>query len=170
MEASKVTISPQTLNGPIMTRKRKLKLRRSLILEYIRSKPAGTPISTSELIQAGQYKSYGSGWQQLQTMKKKGIIIQEQIPKSYKSIWIIPGDARVSKPATEDWKLSKNPPYGIPKEVTEKPQEFQTDAVPKGVVGTVQTLYSVENIVQNAKQFAWERNSDSLRDFIASLQ
>lgn len=152
-----------------MTRKRKLKLRRQLILDYIRSKPAGTPISTSELIKAGQYKSHGSGWQQLQTMKKKGILIQEQIPKSYKSIWTIPADAHTIKP--KDYILSDERPYGVDSAVdsAQKPVE-QTEPLPKGVVGTVQTLYTVENIVQNAKQFAWERNSDSLRDFIASLQ
>lgn len=159
MEASKVTINPELLNSPIMTRKRKLKLRRNLIFEYIRSKPAGTPIPTSALVNAAQYKSHGSGWQQIQTMKAKGLLIQEKIPKSNNSIWTIPGDAYVVKPAER--------PYGVDPEA--KPAA-STEGLPKGLVGEVQTLYSVENIVQNAKQFAWERNSDSLRDFISSLQ
>lgn len=117
VEASKVTISQATLNGPLMTRKRKLNLRRNLILEYIRSKPAGTPISTSELIRAGQYKSHGSGWQQIQTMKKKKLLVQENIPKSHKSLWHIPGDAKVktvyNKTQEEKIELTPKHDYNI---------------------------------------------------------
>lgn len=170
MQASRVTISPKTLELNGLSRKRKSQLRTESVKEFLRSKPAGTTVTISHLMSAAGYNprtSYGVGWAFIgRLLRDKVIVCDDPLSKKFEKSYSIPGDTHTVKPA--NWKPSDNPPYGVPKEATEKPQTFETEK--PGLVGTVQTLYTVENIVQNAKQFAWERNSDSLRDFIASMQ
>lgn len=168
MDVSKVTLNEsmkEAMRNPGLSREKKLKLRRELIYAYIRSRPTGALIGVSELIGAAQYPIFNSGWNQIQTMKRKGLIVQERVPGKKKSIWTIPGDVKTThipgfvKPETEEVKEEHEMKIPLPPEST----------VSNGP-GWSGNLYSVSDMVHNAKQFAWEHNSDSLREFIATLR
>lgn len=76
MEASRLSFTPETkqaINQVISPAKRK-QLRREAVIAYIDSKPAGTPIKNSALINASGIKSEGSGWVFLKHMVDEGFI------------------------------------------------------------------------------------------------
>lgn len=159
MEASKVTINQALLDNKL-GKKGKVRLRTNGVKDLIRSKEAGHLFSYRDLIYAAGYREdqYGTGWAFIKRLiKNNKIKIVDEQPGKRKQAYCVPGDVQ-TRPG----------PYGttIP---PEEPKPQEADA-PKGLVGNVEVLYSIENIVHNAKQFAWEHNSDSLREFIASMQ
>lgn len=165
MDASKVTIGTETrlamMNNPLLTsRKAKSKFRQQRLLDYIRSKPAGTTFGMNELIAVAGYteKQYATGWAWVNRLARDKIIWIEKNNK-FKKLVTIPSDSHLLNEPEQ------------PNASAEEPEVPQPEAEkPTGLVGNVTVLYTVEDIVHNAKQFAWEHNSDSLRDYVASLQ
>lgn len=169
MNASKVTLSANMMEAmarPGMTRKHRQKLRVQAVKDYIRSKPAGTPITIADLALVAGYRSAGSGSTAINKLVSKGVLAKTKDIDSFKWIWTVPGDVHVSSTTNPAFEMKPDAkPYGIDQDI--KPSTEKNP--PKGLAGSVQTLYSVENIVANAKQYSWEHNSDSLRGFISTL-
>lgn len=152
MEVSKLSFTEETrlkLQNPTLTRKRRNELRTELIIDYIRNKPQGTPISIKELCSAARYPSnkYKTGYGHIQKMIQRGLISQERTGpgRRAKGIYTVIGDAKKIVQSTTPTKP-----------VIVKPKTIEPT--------------NTQHIVEAAKKFAWEHNSDSLRAFIATLQ
>ena len=159
MEVSKITISPQTrmLQASSLSKGKRSKLREELIKEYIRSKPAGYEFSIGDLLRAGGYTNnqYGTGWAFVQRMiKAKRIIGLGKSPGKRKQAYAIPGDALVN---------TKEGPKLNPEPIT---SALISEKIDKSHIPQNLGLRWVED---EARQFAWLENSDSLRQFIDYL-
>jgi hypothetical protein len=139
MDASKVTVSPETLRFKKMSPGKRSELRRKNIIELIESKPFGTPITLAEFAAVCSFTD-ASAHAMLTTMVKKGIISKNPISKA-KIAYSVNGEPRVIKPKTE---VEPTP----------------TRQIDMDVVGHEKTLGDY------AKDFAWQHNSDSLREFV----
>lgn len=144
MEASKVTISPTTVEWNRLGKKKKTNLRRKLIIEYIQSKPAGTLIKMGEFREVCHFTTDPNTNAFVQRMLRDGVISQYAGEKPRTHYYAVTGAVRLVKP-----KATPPPPEDEP--TTEEP------------------VRSNHNLTEYAKQFAWERNSDSLREFVAYM-
>lgn len=163
MIASKLVITSETrakLNNPVLTPAKKLELREQLIVEYIRKNLR--PITKQELIVAGGYnasatsQSYANGLNLITRMIKRNVISHNNT-KEFRKLWTVTEDVKVRPIAQKITEL----PAMIPKD--SKLSQYQLTLEP------VQELKK-ESLIDMAKQWAWENNSDSLRDFIAFAQ
>jgi hypothetical protein len=165
MIASKVSFSQHTkelLNARPLSRTAKNKLRRQRVIEYIREIPFGE-CRRADLITAGGWdisneSQYSSGWSFIKNLQKKNIIRMSDgtNPKnSYIKKWEVVGDTRITKPATEQ-RIDF---------------ELKTDATSPDIKIEAVTLPEPatmpDDLLEQAKNFAWNTNSDSLREFIA---
>lgn len=149
MEVSKLTISAETLNGPLMTKARKKKLREQIVMEYIQSKPAGARIITDEFKNICRFKHNGQTHNFINGMVKKGLINKDLL------------DGSRGRRYSYSVRTTKSPrPNTVVEKAITLGQEIEKHKAKEENM----------DIVAKAKQFAWERNSDSLRDFIATLQ
>ncbi len=101
MEASKVTISQETLNSNVLSRKKKRELRIESVKSFIRNTVAGEKMDMVALMAAAGYnpkRQYQSGYQFITGLMKKRIVVKDD-PKSINSTWSIPSDSRIIKPA-----------------------------------------------------------------------
>lgn len=155
MEASKVTIDPNTMRSAVMSNKRKRELRTELVKAYIRSVPSGSPITIKELGLAAQFtdKQAASANQFVTRLVLNGVLQRERIPHKNASYWTIPGDAE-----TVDEDHTWNPPA---RAVAEAALPVETD---------FDQSHNPTMVEERAKQFAWDKDSDSLREFVAWLQ
>lgn len=78
MDASKVTVSPDTLRFTKMSRGRKAKLRRQNIVDLINSKPYGTPITLAEFGSVTQLSIAGA-YSLIETMVKHGVVSKDKL-------------------------------------------------------------------------------------------
>src|SRR5437764_15310586 len=78
MDATKLTVSPDTLRFQPMARGKKTKLRRQNIIDLIQSKPSGTPIGLQEFAVVTQ-TTPSNAWRLVRTMIKRGAISQDRI-------------------------------------------------------------------------------------------
>lgn len=185
MIASKVSFSQDTLaqlNARPLNRAEKSRLREKRVKEYIRQLPSGTLIPVSELIAAAGYfgseKAYRSGYQFIYGLKQRGTIVSSN-NGTFKQEWTIPEDAQIINEVFPTSLLKQTV-----KTVKVAPEEADlqevleatgsgTHTVPAGVdTPTTKALTPQGNlsVVEMARHFAWEYNSDSLREFIRHLQ
>ena len=185
MEVSRVSFTQQTrqaMSNPNLSRKKKLKLRQQLVFEYIRSKPAGTPLTIIELARAGGWKPGAGGWNGINNMIKNKLLVKSDAPGERGSIWTISADARVVNPGFA--KVTTNPEtVNEVRNESGKPEcrcsvfpftphsHLTTDKVSENIRPDVKQpfVYTKGYFTDKAKQFAWEHNSDSLREFISTL-
>lgn len=159
MEASKVTLNQDmrnALNNPILDKKKKRELKIKRIKEYIMSKPNGTKMSMKDLMYEAGYdvdRQYAVGWVFVNNLIKKRIIIATDIPKSMKKTFVVPGTT-IKEPDN-------------PVESSNTPED---DAMVVSDVSEKKNYKLIEVVEAKAKQFAWENNSDSLREFIKFLK
>lgn len=177
MIASKVSFSQHTkemLNARPLSQKHKIKLRKQRILEFIRELPHGE-CQKADLIAAAGWdisvsNQYANGWAFVDRMKKNKVIQMSDgsNPRnSYIKKWEVVADIHVTKPAD------------IPR--VEPPKKLPLAGgigVSTPSVGT--PLPILERVVvadepsgdllEQAKNFAWNTNSDSLREFVAWLK
>lgn len=171
MDASRISFSNHTremLANPILDKKKKSQLRENRVKDYIRSRPHGAA-KLYDLIAAAGYRvdvpgQYASGWAFVNRMVRDGVIRKQDLedePRSYLKQWVIPEDAKIIKPANvpEEGNKTENP-------VDESPDRGQA----LFTVATSIAQFSHEDLLTKAKKFAWERNSDSLREFMTWLQ
>ena len=169
MIASKVSFSAHTremLNARPLSRTHKSRLRQQRIVEYIRELPLGE-CKKSDLIAAAGWdmsvlNQYANGWQLIESMRKKNVIrmTDGSDPKnSYIKKWEVVADIHVTKPAVEPRK-SFEEVTGVPI----APTLPQLEPV-------IETPITVpDDLLEQAKNFAWNTNSDSLREFLAWLK
>lgn len=145
MEASKVTLTKETKKSADreLNRTERRDLQRESIMAYIRSRPAGTPINVRHM--ANHLVLSKSRTTVLPTflkhMVRDGLITMEGEKGTARRIFSVCADAKTIVPPAEP----------IPDEpVTPPPATNST-------------------LTQYAKQFAWETNSDSLREFVVYM-
>jgi hypothetical protein len=139
MQVSKIDIQPRTMayyTQPMNKIKRR-NLREKLVVEYIKSRPAGTRISNDELQRIAGFNSTGAISMMLQSMIKRGIIGRNQIGRKGYSYFV--NDAVTVKPADVPAQ---------PKPTISEPTNIPT------------------NLESLARDFSWRYNSDSLREFV----
>lgn len=147
MEARVVTISPKTYDLSRLNKAKKTALRRKLIVEHIQSKPAGTVISNSEFMRVGQFASEANTHAFLKRMVRDGVIGRYDGDRPRSHYYSVIGAVRV--------RQSSEPVPAAAKVEEAVPQPAKT------VTNVTLTSY--------AQRFAWERNSDSLREFVAYM-
>lgn len=150
MEASKVSINPDFIRFEKMPRGKKTALRRQNVIDLIKSKPLGTPIVLSEFQAVTGHTTETSAWALIKTMIKKKKISRVAVEGRVNKFCYVVNDAKTVKPAA-----IAAPPHATP----EKPAET---AAPRART----TEMPAKNLTSYAREFAWESNSDSLRDFI----
>lgn len=145
MQASRVTIDEKTYDLNVMTRKKKTALRRRLIVEYIESKPAGAIIKMQEFQKLCHFSTYANTHTFIKRMIRDDVI--RQVPaEGYKSRFT----------------------YVIVDRPEPKPQpKPAVHVAPSAPIADI-NLYA--NIERLAKEFAWEQNSDSVREFVPYLK
>lgn len=183
MIASKVSFSQHTkelLNARPLSRTAKSKLRRQRIVEYIRELPFGE-CQRHELITAGGWNisdqsQYSSGWSFIKGLQNKNVIRMSDgtNPRNtYVKKWEVVADTRVTKPAdhtvtNDHGKMTYPEGDG---ETTLKPViGIRTDGAlpPRPPMPMLEPVISQpDDLLEQAKNFAWNTNSDSLREFIA---
>lgn len=167
MEASRVTISPETLqtqrdsvNSIVGYRKRKTILKDESIKTLVRNTPAGKGLTASKLMSVAGYdptntNSYQAGMQYILGAIRRGVIVRvDPSEKTFKKQYFVPDDVHT---------VNKQRPRA---KATDEEKKLE---IP-GETLAISTEVVVDVIVAKAKQFAWEHNSDSLREFIATLQ
>lgn len=165
MQASRVVISRETrnemANNPLFkSRKAKSRFRAQKIIEYINSKPSGTKFGISELIAVAGYteSQYATGWAFVKRLQKSGILWIEKTNHFKKDVFVMK-NADGSKVA--------------------KTKEMATDVISNaGTSSSIEIAPTVElpkevdfreKVKTLAKDFSWNNNSDSLREFVNTL-
>lgn len=140
MEVSQATITPKTLELNRLNKTKKTNLRRKLVIEYIQSKPSGEIIRMAAFQREGQFSTTPNTNAFINRMLRDGIITRYKGDKPRTYYYAVTGAVRVKKPANQ----------------AEEAQGAEKPA----------TVSSNHLLTDYAKQFAWERNSDSLREFV----
>lgn len=153
MLVSKVTISPITKQLNSLTPIKRKQLRREAIMNYINSKPAGTPITTRDLQTAAQISAYPTAYSFIRAMISDGHIGRTQIGNSRKYEYYVR--------ETDTYTLDK------PDKVIKTPltTTYQYEPDEEVTEAEVQKAPS-DDLKDQAIRFAWEHDSDSLREFI----
>jgi hypothetical protein len=151
MQASKVSINPNFIKFENMSPGKRAQLRRQNIIDLIRSKAAGTFIPMSEFQAVTQHKKASGAWSLIQGMIKAKIISRVPIDGTYnKYSYVVNEDVKTIKSA-----VTSAAPTEMPSSMTASTSRTRT---------TVETPQ--KSLTSYAREFAWESNSDSLRDFI----
>lgn len=141
MNASKVSIDRKLLSQKL-TPKKKSELRQKLFLDLIASKPAGTPISYSEIARVCQFAGTGSAVGFVASLEREGVI---SVNKDGKSNSYSINNARTVKAQASTTAID------TPAEPPRLPVE-------------------PELIRQSVLEFFWQKQSDSLHEFIEWLE
>jgi translation initiation factor 2 alpha subunit (eIF-2alpha) len=151
MIPSKVTVSPETIAKAEkkLTRKERATLKIDRLLDFVATKENGHPFKLKELIESMGYdpaKQYGTAWAFLksQAKKSKRFTLEEVTGEGWSVYTRSAKTVTVKKPVV----------------VTETPEAKKED------FGDV---IFIQQVREKAKDFAWQNNSDSLREFISSL-
>lgn len=177
MEASRVILNKDMLDAmasPLLSEEKKTQLRTTRIIDYIKSQPPGTPIKIDELIYQAGYnrvysESYKRGWTLVQRLIKNKTIIQEKIVgKRGQALYFIPGGARLVGTVPK-YEAPKPLPKQAPQPLGGKAFSTEGRVVPMTAPDYSKNIPSHQWVVDRAKKFAWDNNSDSLRAFIATL-
>lgn len=175
MEVSKISFSAQTkqlLDGGYMTPKRKKAMRKQRIKEFILSQPVGTKLSIVDIMTAGGYnsKQTSSGYGFVYRMLRDKQVERAYKPAKHneKTPWTVPGTVTTIQPR-QSLVTFKN----IPKTTHENFISGSVDMWPEIkkpiIVKEPTTISGSEDFKEKAILFAWQHNSDSLRDFISTL-
>lgn len=182
MIASKVSFSQHTkelLNARPLSRTAKAKLRRQRVVEYIRELPFGE-CQKSDLITAAGWDisvqpQYANGWAFIERLKKHKVIRMSEgtNPRnSHVKKWEVVGDVKVTKPAVEPRKTFEeivNKPIFSAAPVEQRIDfKLKTDATSPDI--KIEEMTVTDDLLEQAKNFAWNTNSDSLREFLAWLK
>lgn len=158
MIASKVIITAETrarLDNPILTPAKRRSLREEMIKERIRSATGGAATKQELIAAAGlnpdaRSTEYAKGIATINSMVKRGIISHDDSNR-FRKIWTVMEDVH-TRPLVTPTPEELASELVIPKELKVELKEFEA-------------LTSVQ-LVDMAKEFAWQRNSDSLREFV----
>lgn len=186
MIASKVTFSRETqaaLLNPALDFKKKRELRINRVKEFVREHPAGHKFRMMDLIAAAGYNpdnpgNYASGFGFITALNKRGIINIEKT-KQYGKEVTIPGDENIVKEGRQTIAEIRAEEAAKEAKETETPVNEPDNSVeldkPEVVTFTrleyqVVDVEEVRRIENLAREFSWNNDSDSLREFIKSLK
>lgn len=140
MDASKLTIHPDHLRFKPMAHSKKLELRRENIKALIRSKPAGTRIDMKDFAKVTGTDPHLTASMIKTMVKRKEIIKIPMWNHAKRYNWAVANDYRVKKPAN----------------------------LPETTVQLVKP--DTAFLADQAMKFVWEKDSDSLREFVKWLE
>lgn len=150
MEVSKLVISPENLRFKPMSTGKRAQLRKENIKALIRSRPAGSKITSAEF-QAVTGAKYQTVWAIINRMVKRGEISRTPIlGKTKVFCWTVNEDVKVTKPSADE---------AVSADKQDTPERSQSDEYTS--IGRTSS-----SLLVAAKDFAWETNSDSLREFV----
>lgn len=161
------------LNARPLSRTHKAKLRRQRIVEFIRELPYGE-CKKADLIMAGGWdmnisSHYANGWSFIERMVKNKILRMtdgSNLKNSYIKKWEVVADIHTIKPRVQTIEFPTEPADHTVTNDHGKMTYPATD----GVVSLAPQLEPVilgDDLLEQAKNFAWNTNSDSLREFVA---
>jgi hypothetical protein len=167
MQASRVQIRPESINyynGKLSSDHRR-RLKEAAAIDLINSKPAGTRIKLSEFGHAMHTGHDNNTDSIIKSMLQKRIIGRTEIEGSYKkySYWV--NAARTVKAANK--VLGKGAPK---KEIKEAAAPVPTPAPAPVIAAPAPPPLESPDIPQLAKEFSWNYNTDSLREFIKWME
>lgn len=175
MEISKISFSTQTkqlLNNGYMTPKRKKAIRKQRIKEFILSQPVGTKLSIVDIMTAGGYnsKQTSSGYGFVYRMLRDKQIERAYKPAKHneKTPWTVPETVTTIQPRQSTVTFATIPKVTHENFVSSSIDMWPELKKPVIVKEPIETLSS-EDFKEKAILFAWQHNSDSLRDFISTL-
>lgn len=177
MEVSKLTLSEEmikAMHNPGITQKHKRELREKLIIDYIRNKPSGTKITKAALCRAAQYNDtpneQAKGYHLISQMIKKSVIaFIEPGKKTNNGVeWYIPGDAKETHVTIRP--IAKSEVIDSTHKVEVDLKQDDEDAKESTKESEKELGMSRFEFEYLAKLFAWEENSDSLREFVKWLK
>jgi len=173
MIASKLTFNSEmleALSSPMLTPKKKRDLRKRRVIDYIKAHE-GEDIHIATLIREAGYNpryiegddSYKNGWALIENMVKSKLIYREKgkvrgFARYRATRWarpLLPTTSTIASGTAKN--IPHDKPAGIKGLVMEIPVDYERN-IPK-----------YEIFIDKAKKFAWDNNSDSLRDFIKTL-
>lgn len=164
MDASKISVNPELLKFRPLTQIQQRKIREQRIIELIRSKPAGTKIKLRDFAAVIEL-----------TPDSTRRLIYRMIERKKLSQFPVTGQARKSYTVLADIKVQKVQPSAavLPDSRDMKAENFKLRFPP--AVERVSALQPrpttpPDTLVQDAKEFSWQFNSDSLREFVAWAQ
>jgi hypothetical protein len=177
MIASKVGFTQHTrelLNARPLSRTDKSRIRKQRIIEYIREVKYGE-CQKSDLIAAAGWdisngQQYSNGWSFVDRLIKNKVIQMSDGSNSrntYIKKWVVLADVHTVK--VENGKMTVPPQDG---ETTLGPVEIKKDGFvsprpPLQLEPVIPADDATIDLVSAAKDFAWNTNSDSLREFVA---
>lgn len=144
MEASKVSLSADTLQSSSLKHGDKMRLRLQALTDYIQSRPYMAKITYRDLMHVLQVNYQADARKVVLRAEKEGLITRHELG--------------IRKFA-----------YTVNGVVTTKKLDAPKPKKDKSVTGTPPREPS-GNIEELARNFAWDQNSDSLREFIKWLQ
>jgi hypothetical protein len=155
MQASIVTLTPATKNYE-MTEDRKRELEFEKIMDYIESKPVGTPIRHTEFAGVIMRNPKSMGYI-IETMVKRGMIVKDYIQPF-----------RIAYHTTRGVKTQKSVPEVVP-ELTDEELTPEAGISIKDSFEPVKSDTLNEQIIDAAKSYFWSTQDDSLHAFVESL-
>lgn len=171
MIASNVKFTNETkllLNSPALDESKRRQLRKNRIKEYIRSHPAGHLLRQYQLIEAAGYdvkkkNEFQNGYNLLKRMIIDRELTEEKQAGTIRRIYTIPEDAKLVESAPEK---------PAPESPTPEPISFKTDTPPPltNDQNSANRAVFALSVERKAKEFAWLKSSDSLREFIEYLK
>lgn len=145
MEA-RVKISPETLKyNKTLTAGKRTQLRKQNIIDLINSKPSGTPITNAQFAKVTAHRFANGAGSIVTQMVKDGILARVQTRPDSKAPYTYTVIGKVK---------TKKHKHDYPEAPSTPPASQDT--------GTVH----IKSLTEYAVEFAWERNSDSLREFV----
>lgn len=150
MEASKVEIRKNSLDyyDKPLTRNKRFQLRVNLAKDLIKSKPAGTRITSEEFRRACKINTSGYISTFLDRLVKRNVIVRTPLTRGKGYSYDLPENVKTIVP-----------PKAITKEVV---KEVEKEVEAKKVT----SAYDLEKVQKLAKEYAWVHNTDSLRGFV----
>ena len=176
MNASKVTISQETrakLDNPTLDEEKKRRLRYEMVFEAIRkANSKNKKLTMQQLIVAAGFSGdsvrdnsdYANGRYHIQRMMKLNLISRNNTPK-YAKVWTInndtPADTKPVEEKNENAIINYKDKLTFPKK----------DGITMLTEAPVRpTPVREKSLTDQARDFAWLYNSDSLRDFVRYME
>jgi hypothetical protein len=176
MEATRVSVDPRKIayyeKG--LTDEKRRKIEEDKIIEIIKSKPAGTRIRLREFGAVLNIERDGLvDWRIQQSIKRgtigRNLIGAHRVGGYY--YWV--NSAATKKLNLKQYQPKKESKPKVNEAIIEAPMQPELPMIEKQSPTKVETpmpvLTSNDDIIAKAKDYAWQYNSDSLRDFIKWL-
>lgn len=174
MEVSRVSITQETRDklARAMSPRHRLKIREQLMKDHIAAQVAGKKIRPFDLIRAAGFDTkdkneYAKGWYMVKRLVARKEIMQQSFPHSTLHIYSLPAKKVSTKPVEKAEEPVKEDNH-----VDSEGRKMKMEPVFDMHLTEIAQLEEVSAgwVIQQAKEFAWQYDSDSLREFIKLLE